>query len=1412
MVLAAGLPLASCAPPEPAPWPEEDLPEAYDTTVLQPDVTVASQVLSNCVTVEEDRLVFPANDLTAVVNDWPVGSAVIADRRMNSDEPGNNVFGFMRKVREVRTEGDQVIVDTEPASVRDVLTGGALQFADFANATPVELGDLNPDDYFKSPAPEGELYDDIDGEAQLQLGPASVITSELLGAEVDISREFNISGSATAFNMEHEFVVGQGTNGEATVRVIGDVSVGAAMQFSPSAWLEFEVDLDVSFDDPVDLSFGAGLQGPLSTTATTRFDLDLVVLSGSTSELEQALLDAEHQSGSALSIVLAKGKPMVGPNIGPVPTTFRNELTLDCWYKVRGGMKGETSLTTSVDPLTAAVYWDDDDGFTIVRNNLFSSVNIDGSGHVQGAADATLECGLMPRVKWLIGDVGGPYVGVRGSLAAHGTFEETCPAQGPHTVQADTTTSVELTSRMQVLLGGEVDVSILGQGFNLGIGPWDVYNTYFGTVWEDEWTFEGQGWSQCQGTCDDGVVGQNETDVDCGGADCAPCGVGAVCTFREDCASTVCSINGVCVGGTCFDGVQNGDETYPDCGGSCAATCFEGAACNDNSDCTSGICGALGVCRAHYCEDNRQNGAETGIDCGGNCWRKCGAGSSCNSGADCDTGVCSSTGTCIDDACFDGFLSDGETDVDCGGPNCAARCALGVGCSDGTDCASGICSASGVCVDDTCADGFFSPGEMSVDCGGVCDAKCSSGARCEDAEDCQSAICSAVTQTCVPDLCSDGVLGQNETSTDCGGPDCKACFLGKRCVVDDDCYGDAICSQGANPRCVADTCHDEVLTTGETDVDCGGTCNAKCRTGASCVDADDCASALCSPTTNRCVSDRCEDAVRNGTESDVDCGGDCQALCAVDAACNTNADCASGVCNLFSRTCVVDTCFDGLRSGDETDVDCGGSCAANCVSGQDCADGGDCESGLCNVDNLECVDDSCFDGVLTSGESDVDCGGVCARGCGLGQACSVGGDCASDECLPDNTCTVDPCSDGVQNGDESDVDCGGSCATGCVVDQACTTPDDCASGYCSVSTGLCVDDHCIDGRVSADESDVDCGGADCTGCEYGESCNLASDCRYASYGCQIDTNVCVQHYEDGVLSGDETDVDCGGNSGAPRCVAGAGCSVSTDCDRGGGPDTGSCISDVCQTPLPRDCYQAYIYFGLSTSGATLLRPTPTLASTYSMYCDQTPASWGWTLIGTASAGLIDRNPHANKNNFFSFAIDTSVLSGSRDELSHAPWETPHGLMWVERHRFMQHAGTPSNPDIRYTVHQGDGTVVFDTHDPNFYTPLNLSDWRNISQGQYVNSPFWDMCLADEDANEIDFGCNQNDFRISMLNQSSPIAPSPRGAYVDMPDNCYTAGTCHGYIQAYANDGNTFWTVNFGSGAGPNNLILSAWVR
>lgn len=107
--------------------------------------------------------------------------------------------------------------------------------------------------------------------------------------------------------------------------------------------------------------------------------------------------------------------------------------------------------------------------------------------------------------------------------------------------------------------------------------------------------------------------------------------------------------------------------------------------------------------------------------------------------------------------------------------------------------------------------------------------------------------------------------------------------------------------------------------------------------------------------------------------------------------------CETGRC---STTPPADTCHDRIKDGSESDVDCGGDCRG-CIEGVMCTVGSDCESRAC--DDGRCRAPSCTDNVRDGFESDVDCGRFCPP-CGSGQRCWNNGDCHS------SSMCVAPCS------------------------------------------------------------------------------------------------------------------------------------------------------------------------------------------------------------------------------------------------------------------------------------------------------------------------------------------------------------------------------------------------------------------
>jgi hypothetical protein len=95
----------------------------------------------------------------------------------------------------------------------------------------------------------------------------------------------------------------------------------------------------------------------------------------------------------------------------------------------------------------------------------------------------------------------------------------------------------------------------------------------------------------------------------------------------------------------------------------------------------------------------------------------------------------------------------------------------------------------------------------------------------------------------------------------------------------------------------------------------------------------------------------CTDMIRNGDETDIDCGGPCS-KCAIGDRCNTDDDCDKSLCN--EGRCVPLPCDNGVKDLDETDVDCGGGTCRRCAGGRTCSAGADCFSGNCVMPANRC--------------------------------------------------------------------------------------------------------------------------------------------------------------------------------------------------------------------------------------------------------------------------------------------------------------------------------------------------------------------------------------------------------------------------------------------------------------------------
>jgi len=149
-----------------------------------------------------------------------------------------------------------------------------------------------------------------------------------------------------------------------------------------------------------------------------------------------------------------------------------------------------------------------------------------------------------------------------------------------------------------------------------------------------------------------------------------------------------------------------------------------------------------------------------------------------------------------------------------------------------------------------------------------------------------------------------------------------------------------------------------------------------------------------------CMAATCGDAIKDGTETDVDCGGSQCRACNDRQHCSVGTDCASGTCS-GGGVCVDPTCLDGKQDGTETAVDCGGLQCAPCTGGQGCSVGTDCTSGVCTAGSGSgptCLPGSCTDGIKDGAETDVDCGGPGCAPCANALVCVVDSDCASLNC------------------------------------------------------------------------------------------------------------------------------------------------------------------------------------------------------------------------------------------------------------------------------------------------------------------------------------------------------------------------------------------------------------------------------
>jgi len=239
--------------------------------------------------------------------------------------------------------------------------------------------------------------------------------------------------------------------------------------------------------------------------------------------------------------------------------------------------------------------------------------------------------------------------------------------------------------------------------------------------------------------------------------------------------------------------------------------------------------------------------------------------------------------------------------------------------------------------------------------------------------------------------CGDGTLDMGETCDDGNNTDGDGCTA---CAVDA-CY---TCDANAPSACTPKTAGDA----------CEGTkfCNAEGQC-VECLDNSQCgATGYCFQ--NMCAA--CDDGVKNGDETDVDCGGTSCSQCEQGKTCLTSTDCTStfcadgvccneacdGECSTCGLTGFVGECSFIDKYGEDPSYGVGESCLS--MDGETCSGVGTCLGavGAACTSNNECVTARC-------GDPDMDTVETCVKQ--NGEPCTANGECLSNNCM-DGLCAM----------------------------------------------------------------------------------------------------------------------------------------------------------------------------------------------------------------------------------------------------------------------------------------------------------------------------------------------------------------------------------------------------------------------
>jgi len=524
--------------------------------------------------------------------------------------------------------------------------------------------------------------------------------------------------------------------------------------------------------------------------------------------------------------------------------------------------------------------------------------------------------------------------------------------------------------------------------------------------------------------------------------------------------------------------------------------CSSASACDDQNPCTDDACSSDNLC-THTAVPDGPSEKQIPGDCHA---AACAAGQIVQEND--DTDIPDDHNDCTIDGCSAGQAS--HTPKGAGVPctegsmagtcdafgKCQVTCGPTQPCDDKNPCTTDTCDmATSMCVFDKVMDGTPTPGVMQVP--GDCHQHLCQGGMDTNAVDDQDLPLTPGTD-CDDELCANGVpsnlpKAQGVSCMTNGGKLCDGAGACIECLGGSDCHSlDTDCVKGVcqNFKCVstfqpAGTACGKGMT---QSCDANGQCT--CASDMQCAPPDTCGGGnpgtpgVCGCTKTTCaaqsktcgaVSDACggmlscNDGMKDGTETDVDCGGGttCAIKCAQGKKCAANSDCTSNfcvdgvccnsacagacqACTAAKKGAGADGACGSVAAGTDPDNECTDQGAATCGTNGVCdgagacakyAAGTTCVAAFCNGSTLNKADtcnasNMCVDGgavscapytcknaaCLASCAADTDCDAlhycamsVCVAKQVLGAACAVSSHCASGNCV-DGVCCDSVCS------------------------------------------------------------------------------------------------------------------------------------------------------------------------------------------------------------------------------------------------------------------------------------------------------------------------------------------------------------------------------------------------------------------